>query len=114
VAGSLRIAWIVQAALVMMASSAYSQVRIGELSTNLRGTVSTGYSADYGNLTSSDHSWVVGGSADYSGSFYNPNFVTFDVSAYLNQSLANSNYQSISNARGVNLSSNIFGGSHFP
>ena len=33
---------------------------------------------------------------------------------YLNQSRANSNYQSISDASGVNVSTNIFGGSHFP
>jgi hypothetical protein len=33
---------------------------------------------------------------------------------YLNQSRANSDFQSISDASGINASSNIFGGSHFP
>jgi len=113
-AGFLRIAWVVPAALALLAGPVAAQVRFGELSTNLSGSISTGYSADFGNLTSSDHSWTVGGAANFSGSFYNPNFLTFDASLFLNQSLANSNYQSISNASGINLTSNLFGGSHFP
>ena len=113
-AGSLRVAWVQLAGFLLLAWPAPAQVRFGELSTNLNGTVSTGYSANYGNLTSSDHSWTVGGAANFSGSFYNPNFLTFDASLYLNQSRANSNFQSISNASGINLNSNIFGGSHFP
>jgi len=65
-------------------------------------------------MTGSDHSWALGGSANFSGSFYNPNFLSFNVGLYLNQSRANSDYQSISNASGVNASANIFGGSRFP
>jgi len=91
-----------------------SQVRIADLSTDLSGTVSTGYAANYGNLTSSNHSWAVGGAGTLAGSFYNPNFVSFNASVYLNQSRANSNFQSISDASGINFTSAIFGGSHFP
>ena len=52
--------------------------------------------------------------ANSHGFFYNPNFLSFNASYFLNQSRANSNFQSISNASGINLSTNIFGGSHFP
>ncbi len=109
----LRIAWVALAALALAAPAA-AQLRLGDLSTDLSGNISTGYSADYGNQTTSSHGWDVGGAGTLSGFFYNPNFVSFNASPYVNQSRANSDYQSISNASGVNFSSNIFGGSHFP
>jgi len=114
VAGSFRVAWLVQAVLLLLAWPVAAQVKIGDFSTNLNGTVSKGYTADFGNLTSSDHNWAVGGVANLSGSFYNPNFLSYNASIYLNQSRANSNFQSISNASGVNVDSTLFGGSHFP
>ena len=112
--GSLRVAWIVQAGLLLLTAPLAAQVKIGDLSSDLSGTIAPGYSADYGNMTGSDHSWAVGGTANYSGSFYNPNFLSFNVGVYLNQSRANSSFQSISEASGVNVTSNIFGGSRFP
>ena len=113
-AGSLRISWFMQAGLLLLTWPVIAQVRLGELSTDLSGTISTGFTSNYGNMTSSSHNWSVGGATNFSGSFYNPNFLSFNASLYLNQSRANSNFQSISNASGVNLSTNIFSGSHFP
>jgi len=113
-ASSLRVAWIALAGLLLLAWPATGQVQFGDFSTKLNGTVSAGYTADYGNLVSSDHGWTLGGAGDLSGYYYNPNFVSFDLSPYYNQSRANSNYQSISDASGFNFSSAIFGGSHFP
>lgn len=89
-------------------------MKIGELSTDLSGTIAPGYTADYGNMTGSDHSWAIGGAAVLSGSFHNPNFLSFNANIFLNQSRANSNYQSISDASGIDLTTNFFGGSHFP
>jgi hypothetical protein len=91
-----------------------AQVKLGDLSTSLSGTVSAGYTAEYGNTTSSNHGFTLGGDASLSGSYHSPNFLSFNLGAYLNQSRANSNFQSISNASGVNLSANIFAGSHYP
>ena len=62
----------------------------------------------------SDHSLSLGGTGTLSGFYYNPNFLSFTVSPYLNQARDNSAFQSISDASGVNFSSSIFGGSHFP
>jgi hypothetical protein len=99
---------------LFLAWPARAQVRLGELSTDLSGTVSPGYSGTYGNQTSSTHNWTIGGSADFTGSYHSPNFLSFNLGLYLNQSRANSNYQSISNASGINASTSIFGGSSFP
>jgi hypothetical protein len=111
---SLRVAWLVQAGLLLLALPVCAQVQVGELSTHLSGTIAPGYSADFSNMTGSDHSWALGGAANLSGFYYNPNFLSFNVGLYLNQSRANSDFQSISDASGINASANIFGGSHIP
>jgi len=114
VAGLLRNSSFVLAGLLLLALPAAAQLTLGDLSTNLNGTLSAGYTGDYGNQISSDHSLALGGSGTFSGFYYNPNFVSFTVSPYLNQARDNSTYQSLSNASGVNAGSTIFGGSHFP
>lgn len=100
--------------MLLLAAPAVAQVQLGDFSSNLNGSVSTGYTDSYGNLMNSDHSWTVGGNGTLSGFYYNPNFVSYTVSPYLNQSRANSDFQSISDASGVNVTSEIFSGSHFP
>ena len=81
---------------------------------NLNGTLAAGYNAAYGNYIGSSHNLSLGGAGTLSGFYYNPNFVSFNVSPYYNQSRANSNSQSIFDSSGVNFSSGIFSGSHFP
>jgi hypothetical protein len=105
---------MVQAGLLLLALPVVAQVKFGETSTNLNGTISSGYSATYGNLTPSTHAWTIGGDATLSGSYHSPNFLSFTISPYLNQSSANSDFQSISNASGVDATVNIFNGSKFP
>ncbi|MGD0731892.1 MAG: hypothetical protein ABR956_11565, partial [Terracidiphilus sp.] len=100
--------------LLLLPGAASAQIKTGDFSTSLNGTVSTGYTADYGNQTGSDHSWTVGGNTNLSGFFYSPGFLSYNANLYLNQSRANSDFQSISNASGVTVASNIFGGSRFP
>ena len=102
------------AALFLACISASGQIRTGELSTNLSGSLSGGYTADYGNSTVSDHSFTGAGVADLTGNFYDPNFFSFDIQPYYNQSRTNSDFQSIIGASGVNASASIFGGSNFP
>lgn len=111
---SSRFALFALAGFLVLAWPADAQVKIGDVTATANGTISAGYDADYGNMTSSDHGWQIGGVANYSGFFYNPNFLSFSATAYLNQSRANSDFQSISNASGVNVGATIFGGSRFP
>jgi hypothetical protein len=99
---------------VSLALSAVAQVKVGETSSNLNGTITTGYTGDYGNLINSDHSLYFGGSGTLNGFYYDPNFLSYSVSPFLNQARDNSTYQSISNASGLNFTSSIFGGSHYP
>jgi len=113
-AGLKRVARFVQAGFLLLALPAAAQLKFFGTTSTLSGLLSPGYSADFGNQTSSDHNWILGGVATLSGSYYNPNFLSYNASVFVNQSRANSNYQSISNASGVNASVNLFSGSDFP
>src|SRR5271166_527755 len=88
-------------ALLLLTLPASAQLKIGEVNSTKNGTISAGYTGDYGNQINSDHSLTYGGSGTMSGFYYNPNFVSFTVSPYVNQSRDNSAFQSISNASGV-------------
>ncbi|MGO8796258.1 MAG: hypothetical protein ACLQLC_15665 [Candidatus Sulfotelmatobacter sp.] len=112
--GIFQNAGLVLAGILLLALPAVGQLKFGEVSTDMNGTLATGYSGDYGNQIPSEHNLSVGGAATLNGSYYNPNFLSFTVSPYLNQARDNSSFQSISNASGVTASSNIFSGSHFP
>ena len=73
-------AWLVLAGLLLLVRPAFGQLTAGEnLSMNLNGTFSGGYTGDYGNQIASDHGLTAGGTATFSGSYYNPNFLSFTV-----------------------------------
>src|SRR5664279_4546192 len=106
---------MVLAAGVFLAGTLLGQVQVGDnLKLNLNGSVSVGYNDTYGNSVNSSHGVGFGGVAGLSGSYYNPNFLSFNVTPYFNQSRANSDFASVTDASGVNLSSAIFSGSKFP
>jgi hypothetical protein len=100
--------------VLALAPRAFAQVSAGEAKLNLSGTLSAGYNDDYSNLAGSDHSFVFSGTADSSGYYYNPNFFSFDVQPFYNQSRDNSTFQSITSSSGVTAAAHIFGGSHYP
>lgn len=112
--GWRRVAWLVQAGILATGPAVTAQLKTGDFTTSLSGTVSPGYSATYGNEIGSSHSWALAGAGTLSGSYYNPNFLSYNSTFYLNQSRANSNFQSISNASGIGLTTSIFSGSRFP
>jgi len=97
--------------------TAPAQLQVGD---NLRmkggGLFTAGYSGDYGNSAQieSDHGIDFGFNGNINGSYYNPNFISFSVTPYYNQSRADSDFQSITGASGVNATANLFTGSHFP
>ena len=62
----------------------------------------------------SNHGLTFGLDGKLSGYYYNPNFLSFYGTPYYNQSRANSSYQSLTGASGVNGTANFFTGSHFP
>jgi hypothetical protein len=101
--------------LFTLAPLSLAQVQVGDdLRMNLSGMLTGGYEASYGNQLPSTHGIDYGGNATLSGSYYNPNFLSFTVAPYYDQSKANSNFQSLTNSSGVNATANFFTGSHFP
>ena len=105
---------LLPAGVLLLALPVAAQIRLGETTNSANGTISTGYTATSGNMIESSHGWTLGGEATLTGSYYSPNFLSYNISPYVNQSRANSNFQSISNASGVNATTNIFAGSKFP
>jgi hypothetical protein len=98
-----------------MAQLAAAQVQVGD-NTKLtaNGNFTFGYAGDYGNEIQSSHGLQFGASGALDGYYYNPNFLNFSVTPYYNQSRANSNFQSLTDASGVAATANFFTGSHFP
>jgi len=110
-----RAALMASAFLLALGVSARAQVEIGDnTSLRLNGNVLVGYTGDYSNSTPSAHGFTPGGNADLSGYYHSPNFLSFDVQPFYNQSRLNSNSQSVFQSGGVGASANIFGSSNFP
>jgi hypothetical protein len=111
---TIKIGWWIAAGVLLFTLPVDAQVQYGDLKMGLNGIISGGYSGNYGDLIGSSHNLAMGGSGNFSGSFYDPNFLNFSFAPYYDRSQANSGYQSISDASGFNLTSGIFSGSHFP
>ena len=94
---------------------ASAQMQIGDnLEMKAGGLFTLGYAGNYGDQIQSSHGLDFGLNGTLSGSYYNPNFLSFNVTPYYNQSRANSSFQSLTGASGVNATANLFTGSHFP
>ena len=94
---------------------AAAQYEIGGVDlSKFTGIIGAGYNGAYGNQEISSHQLGLNGSASLSGFYYNPNFLSFNLTPYYGQSRANSDSRSVDDSSGVAFSSSIFGGSHFP
>jgi hypothetical protein len=106
---------IIGLAVLVMAQLAQAQLGIGEnTKLNAGGLLSFGYAGDYGDQIPSNHGVNWGLDGKLSGSYYNPNFLSFTATPYYNQSRADSTYQSLTGASGVSGTANFFTGSNFP
>jgi hypothetical protein len=100
---------------LLCCSPAVGQVQAGsDVVLTANGTVSAGYSGSYASEGPSSHGLLFGGMGDLSGSFYSPQFLSFNVSPFYNQSRDSSSFSSMNDSSGVIARANIFGGSHFP
>ncbi len=98
-----------------MATTARAQMQVGDdVLLNLNGQINAGYSASYGDLIPSSHGLEAGGSAQLGGSYYSPNFLSFTATPYYNQSRADSQFQSLTDASGIDETTNFFSGSKYP
>ena len=105
----------VSLALLISALPMRAQVRVGEnTSMNLSANLSFGYNGSYSNQAESTHSLSPSGNADLSGFYYDPNFLSFDVQPFYEQSRANSASLSVFQSTGLGASASFFGGSNVP
>src|SRR5215467_2144369 len=103
------------AVLMFFAPPHRAQVPLGsETQVNLDGSISGGYSSSMTNEGPDGHGFTFGGAGNLAGSFHSPQFLSFNVSPFFNQSRNNSTYQSITDSSGMTAGANIFGGSRFP
>ena len=103
------------AAVLLLSAASAAQITIGDnLNLSSNGTINLGYNGAYGSDIQSSHGLGFGGTAALNGFYYNPNFLSFSLNPYYNQSRSNSGIGSVSDASGVTLTSAIFSGSHFP
>jgi hypothetical protein len=110
-----RFCWVLPGLLLAAVLPVAAQLEVGDnLKMNLNGILSGGYNGVYGNQINSSHGMSVGGNGTLSGFYYNPNFLSFNLSPYYGQSRQNSDFRSLFNTGGFNFTSNIFGGSRFP
>ena len=96
---------------------ASAQMQVGDnLQMKANALLTAGYQGVYGDSSQiqSSHGLDFGMNGTLSGSYYNPNFLSFNFSPYYNQSQANSTYQSITGASGFTGTADLFTGSHFP
>jgi len=101
--------------LLCCGSTLRAQIQAGsDTQLNLDGTISVGYSGSTSNEGPDSHGLAFGGVGNLSGSYYSPQFLSFDVVPFYNQSRSNSNYQSITDSTGLTANANIFAGSKFP
>jgi hypothetical protein len=100
--------------VLTLAPCALAQVKTGDTSLNLNGTAAAGYNDDYSNYAGSDHGLAFSGDATVSGSYYNPNFLSFQIHPYYDESRTNSSFQSLTSASGLSATAQIFSGSHYP
>lgn len=105
--------WFLVTALLMVLPAA-AQLEVGDnWSMSLSGDVGYNYRGNL-NQGTSGHSMGFNGDANLNGSYYNPNFLNFNVQPYYGRTQSNSVYGALTDSTGVNANVNLFGGSHFP
>jgi hypothetical protein len=93
---------------------ASAQVQVGDTTMRMNGTLTGGYDASYGDQIPSSHIVNLGADAQLTGDYYSPRFLNFSITPYYNRSTSDSNFQSLTDASGVNGDVNLFTGSRFP
>ena len=113
---------IIGLAVLMMAQFVFvhaqvppTALSVGENTKLNAGALATfGYAGDYGDAIPSSHGLDFGLDGKLNGYYYNPNFLSFSVTPYYNQSRNDSSYQSLTSASGIDGTANFFTGSNFP
>src|SRR5208337_2268919 len=106
---------IIGLTVLAMAQLAAAQITVGEnTKLNAGGLFTFGYQGAYGDEIPSNHGLNLGFDGKVTGSYYNPNFISFTAHPYYDQSRTDSDYQSLTGASGIDATANFFTGSNFP
>lgn len=101
--------------LLLLVFPLCAQVQVGkDTSLSLTGLAAYGYNGSYSDVSNSSHSMSLSGRGTLSGNYHSANFAQFSVTPFYNQSRANSNSESLSNATGVLANLNLFSAGYFP
>jgi hypothetical protein len=105
-------------ATVFLLPAATGQMQVSDnLRMTLNGILGFGYGGQFGNASQfgpGGHNVYLQGEATLAGSYYNPQFLSFNVQPYYNRSQANASLASAFDETGINGTVNLFSGSHFP
>jgi hypothetical protein len=81
----------------------------------MAGNVNFGYEGDLGSAAGgSDHGMGMGGSGSLHGNYYNPSFLSFDITPYYDRAMSSAGSSSTTDSSGYNAMFSVFGGSHDP
>ena len=104
---------LVLAAMMMSAVGSQAQINVGDnIQMGLGGDASVGWTGQYNDQDTS--SLGFGFNGVLTGSYYNPKFLNWRINPYYNQSRFNSNFNSVSAAKGINATAGLFTGSNTP
>lgn len=101
------------AVICFFATPGFAQLQLGDVNMNLSGNLGYGYSGAFGTIDSG-HGQNLVGSGYLTGSYYNPNFLSFNVRPFFDRTQDNSVSQVTSHDSGLDASVDFFRGSHFP
>lgn len=106
-------AYFLVAGMLLSVLPCVAQVEVGDTKMTLSGDIGFNYNGNI-NQGVSGHSFGLTGDANLNGSFYNPNFLNFNVQPYYDRSQSNSVFSTLTHSSGINAGANLFSGSHFP
>ena len=102
-------------AMAVFGTAVQAQLSVGDnAQMTLNGYLGMGYSGNYGENGVSGHGLFGTGTGQLSGYYYNPNFLSFNVRPFYDRNQDNSSFASVLSETGVDASTNLFSGSHFP
>jgi hypothetical protein len=101
--------------ILLLVITSQAQTPVGDnLNMTLNGFLGGGYSGNYNDGGASSHGLNGSGTANFSGSYYSPNFLSFNIHPFYNRNQDNAAFSSVLSETGIDASVNLFGGSHFP
>jgi hypothetical protein len=106
-------AWCVLVGILLLTLPSAAQLEVGDTALSLSGDIGFNYNGTM-NQGASGHNLGLSGDGNLVGSYYNPNFLNFNVRPFYDRAQSNSVFGAVTNSSGVSSGLNLFSGSHFP